>query len=91
MGGCAAAQAAGWAALCQVTQVTWQVQVWANRVAGAAQAIAALGPLQAAFVLLLAMVVLAVAWQVVLWLCQVLFQIYPYVLAAGVLLLLFAH
>ena len=91
MGGCQAAVQAGWSALCGVTQFASQAQTWADRITGAVRSVGSLGPLQTALVLVLALVVLAVAWQVFLLLAQVLFRVYPYALAVGVLLLLFAH
>lgn len=91
MDGCSAAAQAGWGALCGETGLLGQVQGWADRVVGAAQSVSALGPLQTALILVLALVALAVASQVVLWLCQVLYAVYPYAIALGLALLLFAH
>lgn len=92
MGGCAAAQAAGWPALCAVTQFAWQVQAIADRVTGAAGAISAAGPLSLALLLVLSVVGLVVAWQVLMVLCRALYAVYPYVIALGLALLLFgAH
>ena len=91
MGGCQAAVQIGWGALCGVTQAASQAQAWADQVTGAVQSVGSLGPLQTALVLVLALVVLAVAWQAFLLLAQVLFRVYPYALAVGVLILLFGH
>ena len=91
MGGCQAAAQIGWSALCGVTGAAWQAQAWADRITGAVQSVSALGPLQAGLVLLLVLAALAVAWQVFLLLAQILFRVYPYVIAVGVLVLLFGH
>ena len=91
MGGCAAAQAVGWSALCGAVGIAGQAQGWVDRVTGAAQSVAALGPLQAGLILVLALVALAAAWQVLLVLARALFAVYPWVIALGVAILLFAH
>ena len=91
MGGCQAAVQVGWGALCGVTQAAGRMQSWADRVTSAVQSVTALGPLQTALILVLALVALAAAWQVFLVLAQVLYRVYPYVIAVGVLVLLFGH
>lgn len=91
MGGCQAAMAAGWPALCQVTRFAWQAQGIAERVTGAAGAISAAGPLSLALLLLLGVVGLVVAWQVLMVLCRALYTVYPYAIALGLALLLFSH
>ncbi len=91
MGGCAAAQAVGWSALCGAVGIAGQAQGWVDRVAGAAQSVTALGPLQAGLVLVAGLVALALGWQVFLVLAQILFRVYPYAIALGLAILLFAH
>ena len=91
MGGCQAALSAGWGALCGAVGIAGQAQGWADRVVSAAQAVTALGPLQAGLILVLVLAALALAWQVFLVLAKTLFHIYPYVIVLGVAILLFGH
>jgi hypothetical protein len=67
------------------------MQSWADRVTSAVQSVSALGPLQAGLVLVAGLVALALAWQVFLVLARALFAVYPWVIALGVAILLFAH
>ena len=91
MGGCQAAVTAGWSALCGAVSIAGQTQSWADRVTGAAQSVTALGPLQAGLVLVAGLVALALGWQVFLVLAQILLRVYPYAIALGLAILLFAH
>lgn len=91
MGGCQAAIQAGWPALCQVVQFAGQAQAIASRVAGVSGAATAAGPLPLALLLLVGLLGLAVVWHVFLWLAERLFAIFPYAIAVGVAVLLFAR
>lgn len=91
MGGCAAAQAAGWSALCGVVQFVGQAQAITDRVAGVAGAVQAAGPLPLVVLLLAGLLALAVAWQVFLWAADLIFRYFPLVLAGVVLLVMFPH
>lgn len=91
MGGCSAAVAAGWPALCQVTQLAWQVQSVADRVVGGANAVAALGPLPLVLLLLMGLVGTALAWHVFLWLADIIFRSLPLVLVVGLVILYVTH
>lgn len=87
MGGCAAAQAAGWPALCQVMQMTSHVQAITVRV----QAVGTMDPLHLVLLLVVGAVALAVAWHVFLYLAGVVFRYFPVVLAVGLVVLYMTH
>ena len=91
MGGCSAATQVGWGFLCQAGSVAWRAQAIAGRLVHAGNAVSALGPLQLALVLVLALVGLALAWHIYLAFAQVIYRCLPLVLVAGLAVLYFTH
>ncbi len=91
MGGCQAAVAVGWSALCGVVQFAGQAQSVADRVTGAASAATAAGPLSLALLLVLGVVGMAVAWYVFRAIAEVVFRYFPLVLVAGLVVLYITH
>ena len=85
MGGCQAAMAAGWSALCGATGLLGQVQSQVARLAGVGSALSSLGPLQAGVLLIAGLVALVLAWHVFLWLADLIFRYFPLALGAAAL------
>ena len=85
MGGCQTAVAVGWSALCGATSLLGQVQSQVGRLDNAGAVLAGLGPLQAGVLLLAVLAGLAVAWQVFLWLADLIFRYFPLALGAAAL------
>ena len=87
MGGCQVALSVGWGALCGATGILGQVQGDIARLTGAGNALSSLGPMQAGVLLIAGLAALAVAWQVFLWVADLIFRYFPLALVAAAVLL----